>query len=71
MAADSDKHDALLDAYVQRLLAVEGDGQHVLSDSDLPVKEIAARLGFTSAAYFSRAFQNETGQSPTEFRRLA
>jgi AraC-like DNA-binding protein len=34
----------------------------------MPVKDIAQRLGFTSPAYFSRAFQNETGKSPSAFR---
>jgi len=35
------------------------------------VGEIGASLGFTSAAYFTRAFQHLTGKSPTEFRRSA
>jgi AraC-like DNA-binding protein len=33
------------------------------------VKDIAASLGFASAAYFTRAFRAETGMSPTEFRK--
>ncbi|MGR3434441.1 MAG: AraC family transcriptional regulator [Shimia sp.] len=36
-----------------------------------PVKEVAQALGFTSAAYFTRAFQSATGQTPTDFRRGA
>jgi AraC-like DNA-binding protein len=35
------------------------------------VKDIAASLGFASAAYFTRAFRAETGMSPTEFRKRA
>ena len=56
-----------------RLLAdrVHYEARRLLSETDLPVKEIAARLGFASAAYFSRAFHNHTGQSPTGFRRAS
>lgn len=45
------------------------EARRLLTESAIPVKDIAQRLGFTSAAYFSRAFQNETGKSPTDFRR--
>lgn len=40
-----------------------------LAETTDPVKEIAKALGFTSAAYFTRAFRSGTGASPTEFRR--
>lgn len=40
-----------------------------LSTTDRPVKDIAERLGFSSPAYFTRAFQAQTGKSPSEFRR--
>lgn len=54
-----------------RLLAerIHYEARRLLSESEIPVKDIARRLGFTSAAYFSRAFQNETGKSPSAFRR--
>lgn len=45
------------------------EARRLLSESQIPIKDIAGTLGFSSAAYFSRAFQNETGTSPTEFRR--
>ncbi|MEM6823796.1 MAG: AraC family transcriptional regulator [Pseudomonadota bacterium] len=45
------------------------EARRLLSESEIPVKDIATRLGFNSAAYFSRAFLHETGQSPTAFRR--
>ncbi len=48
---------------------IHDEARRLLAESEIPVKDIALRLGFTSAAYFSRAFQNETGRSPTEFRR--
>jgi AraC-like DNA-binding protein len=40
-----------------------------LLNSDRPVKDIAERLGFTSPAYFSRAFQLHTGQNPSDYRK--
>jgi AraC-like DNA-binding protein len=32
------------------------------------VKDVARTLGFTSAAYFTRAFQARTGLTPSDFR---
>lgn len=56
-----------------RLLSdrVHYEARRLLTETDLPIKEVAERLGFSSAAYFSRAFQNHTGQSPSAFRRRA
>lgn len=53
-----------------RLLAdrVHYEARRLLSETNMPVKEVAERLGFNSAAYFSRAFHSETGQSPSAFR---
>jgi AraC family transcriptional regulator, transcriptional activator of pobA len=45
------------------------EARRLLSETDLPVWQIAGSLGFTSAAYFTRAFHNRTGKSPTGFRR--
>lgn len=42
-----------------------------LSETDTPVARIAADLGYSSPAYFSRAFSAATGQSPTAFRRAS
>lgn len=41
----------------------------MLRGSQQPVNEIAKSLGFASAAYFSRAFQAQCGDSPSAFRR--
>ena len=40
----------------------------LLSGTRMPVSEIAAQTGFTSPAYFTRAFRARSGRSPTEFR---
>lgn len=54
-----------------RLLAdrVHFEARNMLQSTDLPVREISQRLGFRSAAYFTRAFQSKTGSTPTAFRR--
>lgn len=47
---------------------VSFEARRLLADTPLPVKRIAEVLGFRSAAYFTRAFQQRTGQTPTAFR---
>jgi AraC-like DNA-binding protein len=45
------------------------EARRLLSETGDPVNQISAALGFTSPAYFTRAFQHRTGSSPTAFRR--
>ncbi|SOC08078.1 helix-turn-helix domain-containing protein [Rhodobacter maris] len=45
------------------------EARRLLTETRTPVKDIAASLGFTSAAYFTRAFQTRTGKTPSAFRR--
>ncbi len=40
----------------------------LLRGTDLPVKSVAARVGFESRSYFSRAFKAFTGKDPASFR---
>ncbi|MEM7470146.1 MAG: helix-turn-helix transcriptional regulator [Pseudomonadota bacterium] len=40
-----------------------------LLHTDQPVKTISEQLGFSSAAYFTRAFQAQTGENPTTYRK--
>ncbi|WP_323041767.1 AraC family transcriptional regulator [Gemmobacter sp.] len=47
------------------------EARRMLSDTKTPVQDVAKTLGFTSAAYFTRAFQHQTGKTPSDFRRLA
>ncbi|WP_267138239.1 helix-turn-helix domain-containing protein [Anianabacter salinae] len=44
------------------------EARRLLVESKRPVKDIASELGFTSAAYFTRAFQKYTGLTPSAFR---
>lgn len=53
--------------YIQQTMATEA--QKLLLTTSLQVKEIAIRLGFEDASYFSRLFRKMTGQSPDAYRR--
>ena len=44
------------------------EARKLLAETKMPVNVIGSSLGFTSAAYFTRAFQNRTGTSPRAFR---
>ena len=52
----------------ERVLA---EAHRLLADTKRPIREIAAELGFSSAAYFTRAFQKKTGITPSHFRGMA
>ena len=54
-------------SYYQHELRMERARQ-LLSCTTLPVKEIAYRLQFESADYFSVTFKRRTGKRPTEYR---
>jgi LacI family transcriptional regulator len=41
----------------------------LLSGTDLPVALVAKESGFTSLAYFSRAFRKQNGATPREYRK--
>ena len=45
------------------------EARRLLAETSLPVGEIAERLGFEDALYFSRRFAREVGQPATEYRR--
>lgn len=41
----------------------------LLSETRMPISHVSRELGFTSAAYFTRAFQHRTGKTPSAFRK--
>ncbi len=45
------------------------EARRMLDETRKPIKDVARLLGFSSAAYFTRAFQKQTGFTPSEFRR--
>jgi len=40
-----------------------------LSDTHMPIGDVAAEVGFESQSAFARAFKSLTGSTPREFRR--
>jgi AraC-like DNA-binding protein len=57
-------HDCVSNARRER-------AQYYLAFTEIPLSEIAYRLGFTSEQHFYRFFRREAGISPLEFRRTA
>lgn len=49
-------------------LRIQRAGQ-LLKETDLPVGQIAAQLGFESDFHFSKIFKQKTGQSPSQYRK--
>lgn len=41
----------------------------LLTDTDVPVQDIARALGFSTPGYFSRAFSASTGKAPSLYRK--
>jgi AraC-like DNA-binding protein len=54
-------------AYVQEIRLRQA--QHLLLTTSLPVGEVAARAGFASPYYFSRAFRRQLKTTPSAFRQ--
>ena len=54
-------------AYVEQVRLAKAKA--LLSDTDIQLKEIAFRLGFSSPATFSAAFHKSVGEPPGAFRR--
>lgn len=48
---------------------VHFEARRLLSETDAPIKAISEELGFSSPAYFTRAFQSQTGLTPSAFRK--
>ena len=45
------------------------EARKLLTETRLPVQDVARTLGYTTPAYFTRAFQARTGRTPTDFRK--
>ncbi len=43
--------------------------QKLLAETDVPVTEVAAQVGFDSITYFERVFKKHTDQRPLQYRR--
>jgi|GEM_PF-871667 AraC-like DNA-binding protein len=64
-------HKVLGTAPREYLIACRIDqARKLLAESNLTVKEIAAKLGYSSPYFMSRQFKDVTGRSPSEFRQM-
>lgn len=45
------------------------EARRLLSETRMPIKDVAQSLGYSSPGYFTRAFQKAAGQTPSGFRR--
>ena len=41
---------------------------NILSDTEIPIMEVALRVGYSDVSYFSRVFKMHFGKSPSEYR---
>ena len=41
----------------------------LISTTDMPFTEIAEKTGFTTPSYFSTAFKQYTGETPTQYKK--
>jgi LacI family transcriptional regulator len=57
-------HDEIMRERIRR-------AQQLLRDTDLPLRTIAHRTGFTHPEYMSVVFRRRTGQQPSQFRAAA
>ena len=48
---------------------IETQAKTLVRETDMPIGEIAKRLGYLEPSSFRRAFRTWTGQSPSEFRK--
>jgi AraC family transcriptional activator of pobA len=44
------------------------ESRRLLADTDLPIQEVARRVGITDPGYFSRLFRRTHGTSPSGWR---
>ncbi|MBM6864677.1 helix-turn-helix transcriptional regulator [Bacteroides caecigallinarum] len=54
--------------YIQELKIKEA--KHILSESDINIKEVSFYLGFDDIAYFSKVFKKYTGLTPIEYKKI-
>lgn len=54
--------------YVRQRRAVEA--ARLLAGTDLPASEVAFRIGFADQSHFCRVFREQTGTTPSAFRKL-
>lgn len=62
-------HSSRMRSIFESLIDEYRRGAQLLQASTHPVDTIASKVGFASRSHFSRAFQQQFGSSPVEFRK--
>ncbi|WP_235436105.1 helix-turn-helix domain-containing protein [Gottschalkia purinilytica] len=62
-------HGCTVTEYIQQRRM--GQAEHLLSDTDFPIGQIAETVGYTSASRFAELFRKSTGLLPGEYRKMA
>lgn len=63
------KHTTGLPPHRYQLMVRINCAKDLLSQTRLPITKIAERVGYGSSQTLARAFRNEVGTSPLEYRR--
>ncbi len=58
-----------LNQYITRVRMEQA--KEFLSDTDLSISEISAKVGYSDGNYFGKSFKKYTGQTPSEYREKA
>ncbi|GET31374.1 hypothetical protein PbJCM13498_02370 [Prolixibacter bellariivorans] len=59
-------YDCNFKTYINRIRINES--KRLLRETDLPIGEIAFKVGFGNQSHFNRVFKNQTQQSPSQYR---
>jgi AraC-like DNA-binding protein len=46
------------------------EARRLLSDTNLPIRDVAAKIGFNDSFYFTRIFKKQHGLSPRQYRKM-
>ena len=62
-------HGCTITEYIQQRRMSRGE--QLLSETDLPIGQIARSVGYRSASRFTELFRESTGLTPGEYRKCA
>lgn len=55
--------------FITRLIEIRIErAKNYLLESDIPIKDLSARVGYNDSNYFSKLFKKNTGYTPTEYK---
>jgi two-component system response regulator YesN len=55
--------------FINRLIEIRIDhAKHYLLQTDIPIKELSTKVGYSDSNYFSKLFKKTTGYTPTDYK---